>query len=682
MRTWGHFFPWLALYALALSGCITDHNLVEVPNPIERGERPSPTIQDSYQPTKHQTRFTPTPSPTIGVRVVTGESDGDLPPFKLTEPTAINVDGLPLPAFINETLGNVLGISFVIDPALSDKKDLVTLRITDPEPPAELFKLITQVLDTYGVGLVRQGKIWKVIPVTGSANLNPPLLKSGDALPEVPASHRPVFQVVHLKVIRNTQVAGYLRQLYNMPGLKIMEDADRNAILLLGPPSLVDQAMQAVRFFDQPFMRGYHSMRIDPVFLSAEELAEQLQNVLGREGYAMGASVVIFPIKSSNALIVFCSGRETLAHVRHWARVLDSPGHVKDRKSLFFYPVQHTKAEALAEVINPLFENLVTTPEEGSVTTAKARLVVDKLRNALLFQGNGEDWARLLPILQEMDVPAKQVLIEVIIAELEVTDQESLGVDWLLTGVKLGDKSGSLSSGGTYDMTGTGTARLLINAFATDRRVNVLSSPRILVKSGEEATINVGNDVPILGSRRLASSNEQIDGTSTVLQDIQYRKTGIMLSVRPVVHAGNQIDLEIQQEVSNALTTGSSTIDSPTIQNRTLETKLTLEDGGAVLLGGLMEQQETFVSTGVPGLSRVPIVGHLFRTDDKNTTKSNLIIFIVPYVLTNNREANDITRSIRDQFEQQARDSLRDLPTDRLPRFTKPGDADESPRQP
>jgi general secretion pathway protein D len=448
----------------------------------------------------------------------------------------------------------------------------------------------------------------------------------------------------------------------------------------------VRNALKAIKFFDAPIMRGKYNIKIEPVFLTARQLAKNLSDVLKTEGYAVhigagasSSSVILLPIETTNSLFVFTAKEETISHIRDWVLNLDSANKIvgEEQTQLFFYPVKNTKAEDLSEVLTPLLSGVLAPEEDDNKGKPNARknnqqqqlnsgnsIVVDKIRNALLYQGDIKVWARMLPILKSMDKPAKQVLVEVTIAEVILSDQESFGLQWnlLQNAINLGGSSYSARTafdvgvggqGLTYSLINTlGQTKAILNALQNKSKVNILSTPHIMVKSGESASISSGDDVPVLSSRSVASEAGLSGGTSNFLEQVQYRSTGINLTVSPVVYAGNQIDLDISQTVSRALPDASGNVGrSPTIYNRSIQTKLTLTDGGSVLLGGLVETNNKRDVTGIPFLMDIPILGSLFKTDGYTTERKELLILIVPYVINNNLEAREITESFRQKLK-------------------------------
>ena len=637
------------------------------------------TVQTTEIP---QTHFKPTPQalPRQSTSAKLGGAKRT-PRFATQAPISVNVDGLPLPAFINEVFGNLLGLSFEIEPNVQKKRELVTLRVTQPQSPVQLYRLAIQVLNNYQVAMVWQGDLIRFVRVKGKPSVSPSLIVQGLTLPHVPASHRPIIQFVPLKVVRNAQVRNWIQQAFKGHDLKIQEDAQRNAIILIGTPQLVKQAADAIRVLDQPLMRGQYSVRIEPAFLEADVLAKQLINVLTAHGYAASSSanhgsIIILPIKETNIIIAFATDPKILAYVQQWADELDQfniQNSDIEKPGLYFYPVKNTTAQLIADVLNNLLGSLNSMPisrttrrktakkpkKRQTKTTKKGdfNLIVDPHRNALLFTGYGEQWARLLPILRNMDKPPKQVLIEVTVAEITLSDKDELGIKWVLEKANLGGLDGSLSTMGlgvgagglTYKLANAGQDRAVLNAFISSSRATILSTPRLMVRSGSSASIDIGTEIPTLTSQ--TTSNQQIGGNSAVLQQVQYRRTGILLDITPVVYAGRRVDLQINQQVSEARENTTSSISSPAIFNRQISTELSLSDGHSILLGGLISNNSSDGWSGVPILSDLPIIGQLFRVNKTTADRTELIIMITPYVIDDDTEAKAISETIRQRLE-------------------------------
>lgn len=613
------------------------------------------------------------------------------------KPISIELNNLPLPVFINEVFGEKLGLSFSLSPSLSKKSDLVTLRLTEPLAPADLFRAARSVLADYGVAMEqREEGIWAFSPAENISTQGVPLLVSGETLPDVPVSHRPVFQVIPLKVVSNSQVRGLVNSLFKGSKLDVQEDAIRNAIILKGDRRAVKEASEAVAFFDRPLLQGKNSLVLRPVFRDPSSLASALQDILAAEGFSVGrpggtgVSMTILPLPELGAVVVLGRSREILAHARQWAEKLDQDFQREIESGMFTYEVQNTSAEDLASLLSELYGGEAFTGRNGSTKADKesassssqpgstnnkadasnrssgaasssstevagGRLVVDKKRNVLIFRGSGADWLKLRDIAVELDQQVPSVLMEVVLAEVTLNDNQGMGVEWLARN-SVGDLSGTLKTlgglgiggrGFSYALNSAGQTRAVLNAFYDSNQAVIRSSPKIMVKSGEVATIEVGNEIPVLTSTR--QNDTQTDGDTDVLQQFQYRKTGVNLSVEPIVQASGLVDIRISQSLSETQDSSGGDTFLPTILNRSVETSLTLRDGGSVVLGGLISKTKSKGEQGVPWLGKIPLLGALFRTDSDSSSTTELLIMVVPYVVRNNEEARNVSELLKER---------------------------------
>lgn len=691
-----------------LAGCATPAR-VTLPEPV-RPPKPDTALtggqalvdggKDSSGRPAGLERFA-TPAPPGTQQAVAGiNAETPLPPLR-GQPINVNIEGMPVPAFINEFFGTILGVGFQMDPNVARMSDLITLRTSGPQSPQNFYRLATRVLQTYGVATAYQDGIVVFTQGAKGQSFEPPLILSGRALPDVPISHRPVFQLVELNTVRISDVDQWLTSAFTNSGLQIQPDLNRNAIVLFGKRDIVEQAVAAIRVLDRPFMRGRVSARLEPGFVSADELARRLVDVLVAEGYGasmhggqggvQAAAVVVLPIAASNTVVIFAGDRAALEHAVDWAHSIDQPNPTAGNDSLFYYTVRNTKASEIVETLNgirsqsttrdparqtsSLLSPTPTAAAPGGATTPPAApvgqgnvagslaaglLLLDAPRNAVIYQGKASDWARVLPLIRQMDQSPRQVMVEVTIAEVSLDATEEFGVSWLAKNdlgrfngqVSSGTLGGAVgaSSGLTYILDVAGQTRAQLRAFADANRLTVLSTPRLMVKSGEEASFDVGTEIPTLSSQ--TASDQQVEGTSNILQSIQYRKTGIILNIKPTVYSDNRVDLEIRQEVSEALPIGSDdAVQSPSIFNRAVSTSLSLRDGSSVLIGGLMSQRRSQGNGGVPYLKDVPLLGNLFKSSSRTGNKTELVLMIVPYIVESDEQATSLTRTITDRLQ-------------------------------
>jgi general secretion pathway protein D len=669
--------------AMAVSGCTT-----APPAAVPRLDLPSrATTADAALPT--------TAAETVAERMPA--PPGYLPPVRRQAPMPaappapdtgsfhLNFEQVPLSTLLQVVYADILGKTVQIDPNVRERRDLVTLRTPAGQTAAQVQSTMDLLVKSYGLAALDFGAMVRIVPDGPQSGVSPEI-RRGAALPETPERLRPVFQLVDLEAVRNTDVAGWLKTVMGNR-VTIAEDATRNALMLSGTTENVAAAIGVVKVLDQPVMRDRASLRVTPVYWSVQELATTLGQVLAAEGYSMpppGQAVqsggirypiILLPVPASNALLVFSVSDAVLRHVQSWIDRLDQPNKQSAGKNLFTYTARNVSAESLARTLGELMQG-----GSGSAATAAAapaaaatgaaapaaratasanvpgvgRVVVDGNSNTLIFNTSAENYSQLISLLNTLDQPSKSALIEVTVAEVTLGDDFKLGIEWLIneSGANSTTTIGTLGglALGTSGLTirrlnSAGDARLVLNALANTNRATILSSPRVMARNGETALIQVGQEVPVITSQQTGVVGGA--GTSGVLQTVQYRSTGVILEVKPSIFSGNRIDLDVAQEVSSAQSTVTGVNISPTISTRKVQTKLTLEHGSTVMLGGLISDNRSSGDSGVPGLKDVPLLGAFFRTDDRKTTRTELVVLITPYIISNGVEAAEVTEAFK-----------------------------------
>lgn len=599
------------------------------------------------------------------------------------------LDAVPLPTFINVVFGMELDFAIQIDQSISARTDLVSLRLTEPRSPAQAYTIAREVLLSYGVQVSELGGVLRFTPVQESASGALPRLTVTRSLPDVPAGQRPAFISMPLEAAQPGAVAAQLRGLFGNHQVTFTELVEANALMISGPGDAVRAAMEAVATLDASMLRGKRSLRINPLYLNADLLARELRELLSAQGVSIragagsGGAVTFVPVNSANALIVFADSQDVLNLVAEWAARLDQPNEDGSGGGMFLYSARHTTVETLVPVLEALVGGSGTSTQGGTrgasppataegqaaqnqastgsqvtaISGAGGQLAVDPVRNVIVFQGDAQRWRGIQGILARLDQPARQVVVEVTVAEVTLTDEFANGVEWAFNNISVQGVRGPLTllqgatgGGGLVwqGLSSSGQVRALVNLFARDSRVTILSTPRILVKSGESASIDVGTEVPIVTSQATAPD---LPGTgSSILQSIQYRKTGVLMDITAVVHSGQRVDLQISQEVSEASVTDTSEISSPSIFSRKLQTSLSLADGESTLLGGLISNTRTTGKTKIPLLGDIPVLGAAFHSRRAENTRTELLMLITPYVVEDSMQTRAITEAIRSRF--------------------------------
>jgi general secretion pathway protein D len=331
------------------------------------------------------------------------------------------------------------------------------------------------------------------------------------------------------------------------------------------------------------------------------------------------------------------------------------------------------------------------SPKEG------VRIIPDEENNLLVVVAPPHEWNIISRILKQLDIMPRQVLNEVLIAEVRLTDDLKYGIEFLLgatptptqtatgaqTGTTTQNVSGVLVATPTTTTTGTtdtttvpatipgvtvqsgasaafttaggltfvaldtvNKLKGLINLLAAEGRVNILASPHIMAANNQEARIMIGEEVPILTSQSVPLISQT---TSFQTSTVQYRSTGIILIVKPQINARGLVTLEIAQEVSDAKSTTTGVGGTPTFTVRQAKTSLITADNQTVVLGGLIREDTTQTSAGIPGLRKMPILGPLFGSQGVTKQKTELLVLITPHIITNLEEGARLTHEMKEK---------------------------------
>lgn len=585
----------------------------------------------------------------------------------------VSLDGLKVPAFANAVFGELLKVSFQLDDAVSKKEQLVTLRTAEPLTPDQFLSLATRVLDSYGIAVIYQGGIFRLVESSQAKQEVPQIVRSRTGS-SIPGDLQPIFYFTPLHHSQFSFIQIWLKQALG-DRVQALGIPNENGLLMLGKAEDVRAAADLVRLLDQPMFAGQTSIKLMPAYWSAENLALQLTQILQAEGYSVGiggqaaSSIKLIPVNALNTILVFAIKEETLQHVLQWARDLDRPGQSVGTQKVYYLPVYNTAAKDLADILSrtstrgaeaspaPAGPTAAGGPPAAPVQpTVSAKIQVDESRNALIFQGSAEEYSQFRSLVEQMDRAPLQVLIEATVAEVTLDDTQSLGTVFNFDTTAVATNASTIQTGGVAGLVVNlirerGEINAKLNALVDKKRVQILSSPRLVAASGFKAQMQVGSQVPIITTQQTAPVGA-VQGSSNILQAIQYRDTGVILNIEPTINSHKRVQLTVSQEVSDAAANDTSSIASPVILKRSFQTTLSLTDGDTVLLGGLISDSSNSSVKGVPGLASIPILGNLFSSRSKGRTKTELIVLLTPYIMDGSEEA----ASVRDAFRKQIGD--------------------------
>lgn len=616
------------------------------------------------------------------------------PPFAVREIDTV-VPPLALPAFIDLVFGEMLGVPYVTGPGVAGRSEIVQLRSSGDMEAGVFLNLVEAALADYGVRVTTENGVYQIIEDSALKARLPRFIKSR-ARSNTPSSLRPVVQFVELNAIDARTMVNILQQAFGRQNNNLTFDADTqsNYVILNGLPEDVNAALSIIYEMDELQYAGTQVQRYSPTFWDVRAFAGELSRILAAEGWQVSSNeqsakpVLLLPIEYSNDLLIFTRERDARLRVNYWIGELDRPTRKGDESQLFVYSVRNLDAAQLAATVNQVLSGVEQSSGRGRLAGAPQQqvglnpsqgqpppfalqnttgLVVDPLGNRLIYSGTPSEYERLYPLLQQLDQPPPEVLVEVMIAQVNLTDATDFGVDWVIRNLNddalrfqnSASDSGSglegIVSGGSFGPAGVAFGVLApdvevsLNAFAQNNQVNVLSTPRLLARSGSSAQVQVGTDVPILTAQRApagAGGGDVID----VISSVEYRSTGIILQIEPIVFSDNRIDMTISQEVSSALP-GGGPVASPSFSNTTVATLLSLEDGGTAVIGGLIQDNVSRSESGVPLFKDIPGLGKLFSSESVSVDRTELVILITAYVIRGQEDKTAFARKFSEEID-------------------------------
>lgn len=615
----------------------------------------------------------------------------------------INLDNADIAVAARSILGEVLRISYTLDPRASGQVSIVTAGPTSAE---EILQMLENALQSNGVVMVRDNDRLRLMPATealGVAQL--------DQNVEIQPGYG--VTVLPLRFVSANTVLPLLENFVARSGM-VREDPGRNALIFQGTAAERRAAIEAARSFDQDWLAN-ESVGIFPVQnSSAMAMIPELNRVLDLGEGGRGRNTIrVQPIERSNAILVVAKSRTLLQRTASWIERLDKADAASS--NLRVYRVQHVDARRLASMVNEIFvgtssvtedpaaqfppdslpaegmaraassepanmgnlaqrmaETFPQQPEQGNVPApggsgsgnamlANVRITANPDNNSLLIYARADQQKLIEQAIQALDRPSAQVSIEATIAEVALTNDLRYGVQFFLNSsdLGLGRNNGSM---GLFREAGRQTIgrvlpgynlllgpetdpRLVLDALRGITEVKVLSSPSVVVMDNKTASLQVGDEVPIV--TRTAQS--VTDPDAPVVNNVEFRNTGVILNVLPRITANGTINLLIEQEISSVLGNQGNTL-TPTIAQRKVSSTVAVSSGQTVLLGGLISERQQKGRDGLPVLGDIPVIGGAFRKTTNFATRTELIVLIKAQVIRDSYDAQQVAEQMRSQL--------------------------------
>ncbi|MFT4570092.1 MAG: general secretion pathway protein D [Hyphomicrobiaceae bacterium] len=639
------------------------------------------------------------------------------------------------------SLASALGINYWIDPRVQGQ---ITVRTTGRIDRADLFPVFHQLLRNNGFAAVKVGDIYNIVPAEDGKTrvVMPGHLGSR-------AENHFVMELVKVHHVGAEQMATTIGP-FVTPGGDVLAYPRSNLVVITDIADNAARLADMVRTFDTDTFKEMNARVYTVKHAVLEDLTAELQSIL--EAYHViesGAGVFLIPLLRLNAIAVIAFDASIHMQIEHWLNVLDVESDNGSRRQVYVYRVENSKAADLSGVLNEIYSDgggsggstrrarsgeaaesglglggglsrrrgdrgggdadgettrgrrggssgggasgLVLgggDSENSDLFEQEVRLVEDEITNSLVILATPRDYQTIRQVLVDLDIVPRQVLIEVMIAEISLNEAETFGVNQQLIGTNTSSNADSSTAttddqGGTFfDLFGeevrlignlgssglSGTVshfrdgvevyKAVIDANRSQGRIKVLSRPHIMTSDNQEARILIGQEVPIITSQ---SDTDVVSNNSTrFLQNVQYRDTGVIISVLPQVNSEGLVNLQIQNEVSeidNSTNDATADISSPTFRTREAETTVVVSSGETIVIGGIISETSNENRSGVPYLMNLPVIGRYFRSSSQDLRRTELIILITPFVVRDREEAKSVT----EEFKRRVDNVLREL---------------------
>ena len=541
---------------------------------------------------------------------------------------------------VSAVIGDVLGAEFVIDPQVNGR---VTLRSARPVAREDLPAALDRALRLSGASLVETSDgVFFVAPESRAQSFARGPRIAGEGLPPGYGS-----VIVPLDYVQAREMARLLRPFASNQNA-IQADEPRSLVIVSGDPAQLEVLLDTIALFDVDWLEAM-SFSLRPLEAAEPDaVIGELRSILGGVDGPIGAQIEFVPLERLGAIVVIAQTPARLAQAEEWIERLDV--RAPRGRRVRALSLANANASDLAERLSDLFAT-----EGANAGAASITVQADEASNSLLIIADDEGFEQVSELAAQLDQAPDQVMIEARIVEVVLNDDLRYGVQWFLDTRDGGQVISTGNAGGGVGAVLPGWAytyssdyvRASLSAIASITDVETVSTPQIMALDNRPSLIQVGDQVPVVTQSAVSVSNPD----APIVNSVEFRDTGVVLSVTPRISRDGAVQLEVEQEVSSVAETTTSGIDSPTIQQRRFETTITVFDGQTVALGGLIRSSRSQTRSGVPGLQRIPGLGALFSERSDVERRTELIVFLTPRVIRSSVDAAAATRDLADRLE-------------------------------
>jgi len=575
---------------------------------------------------------------------------------------SLNLVGVEAEEAIFEVLGRALDANYVVETSLQGTVTIQTMR---PVNPKTALMLLSSALSNINAKIVEAEGFYRVVAANRSVAGNSKL-KLGEEI-----------RLKTLEYASAEEMADMVNSL-GQAQVQTRIDRVRNILILEGDADALDGIMELIEAFDVDWLSGMSFAAVEVDYTSPSNIVEELEAIFNSGAAGSISDLARFvPIDRLNVVLLVTPQTQYLDEGKKWIERLDRSGQSAVGR-FYVIPIQNRPATEIADILRDMLptqeggvrqEAGLAPGSRGRLTVSEAveenvperggaqgysldtvRIYADDANNAVVAYASAEQFGSLEEAVRRLDIMPNQVFLEATIAEVRLDDDLAYGLNWFFESNEFDVSFSDATNGavapvfpGFNVLFSGGDGRAALSAIAGVTDVKVLSSPSLMVLDNRTATLQVGDQVPIVTQSAVSVTNPD----APIVNSVSLRDTGIILNVTPRVNDGGLVILEIDQEVSDVASTNTSGIDSPTIQQRRITTSVAVRDGESIALGGLIRDRISNNRTKIPVLGDIPVLGRLFTTYEDVNNRTELLVMITPRVVSDTQSAGLLTNEFR-----------------------------------
>lgn len=601
------------------------------------------------------------------------------------------------------SFADALGFNFLAD---SDLKGVVTLNIDQKMTRKELWNTFDKMLNLAGAGVTVDGTLLRIVALSKVATQSDArLAKDGSG-------------ELFYYPLKNTTAKDVIAQLKPFLGKDAVcvELTRPNAVMLADDRANMPKIKQLLEIIDMSGKSAWKRKVVRCINILPSKLTEELKTVLPVLGFYVmqttdkteqPGSIQLTGLDRLQLIVISAATEEAIQEITQWIDLLDSSDSL-DQERVFVYKIRNNKAAQLAQALSIIYDtqgasmtidtstgNTKTEAINSTITTrttanrtgsnqnttgttveatqtdvnssvfnTPVRIFADGVLNRLVIRTTPRTYASIKALINKLDVVPAQVLLQVLVVEVTLTESTRFGIEFSMQG---GSGSANSLLGTNYenlqpDFNGTGKqpgfSYLLSNpnnpeqkfgyirALAGNNAVKVVSSPQLLVSSHTEASISVGSQIPIL-TQGITNSSSSGD----IVQNYEQEDVGVILTVTPQITSTDLISLDVTQTLSAAVTNTSSNIDSPEITKREVKTSMTIANGRTMIIGGLIQEKKNDDLQSVPFINQIPILNRLFGSTEASVERTELLVMITGYIINERSKVEELIERYNDALK-------------------------------